>query len=218
MFFSQKEATMHLTRPILPILASSLLLALWVGGAIAQQVYKWTDSSGQVHYGEKKPDNAAGAIPLDIAPTPPVPASKTDPAAEVARINALSQQMARERQAAEQARQEQAIRDLEQENERLKNDLLNQQLQNEQQQQNDTDNSIIIGYPPAYSYPPYPPYPPVYPPKPYPPPPCRPWPNCHKPLPPSPEPPKSPAARPRPPFNPKPVGVDTGSPGAFRGR
>jgi len=209
---------MHLTRPIVPILASGLLFALLVGGVQAQQVYKWTDSSGQVHYGEKKPDNPAGAIPLDIAPASPLPAGKTDAAAEVARINALSAQMARERQAAEQARQEQAIRDLEQENERLKKDLLNQQLQNEQQQQNDTDNSIIIGYPPTYPYPPYPPYPPAYPPKPYPPPPCQPWPSCHKPPPPSLEPSKPPVAKPRPFSNPKPIGVDQGSPGAFRGR
>lgn len=203
---------MHLERPISLLAAIALVPMLSV--ADAQQIYKWTDPSGQVHYGEKKPDNAAGAIPLDIAPAPSLPASKTDPAAEVARINALSQQMARERQAAEQARQEQAIRDLEQENERLKNDLLNQQQQQQQQQEDDSD-SIVIGYPPPYPYPPYPPYPPKpYPPRPSP---CQPWPSCHKP-PPLPEPPEPSPIKPRPPFNPKPVGVDQTPQGVFRGR
>lgn len=213
--FSLQEAIMHPVRLASPLVAT-VLFALLADSAHAQQVYKWTDASGKVHYGEKKPENAAEAIPLDIAPSSSGPANKTDSAAEVARLNALSQQMASERQAAEQARQQQAIRDLEQENQKLKNDLLNQQIQQQQQQNDDNDNVIL--YPPSYPYPPYPPsYP--YPPKPYPPHPCQPWPNCHRPLPPpQPVEPPKPLAKPDRPFQPKPVGVDSGSPGAFRGR
>lgn len=212
--FSLQEAIMHPVRLASPLVAT-VLFALLADGAHAQQIYKWTDASGQVHYGEKKPENAAEAIPLDIAPSSSGPANKTDSAAEVARLNALSQQMASERQAAEQARQQQAIRDLEQENQKLKNDLLNQQIQQQQQQQQNDDNDNVILYPPSYPYPPYPPYPP----KPYPPHPCQPWPNCHRPLPPpQPVEPPKPLAKPDRPFQPKPVGVDSGSPGAFRGR
>ena len=130
-------------RTFLSIVAA--LLPILHGNADAQQIYKWTDASGQVHYGEKKPDDAAQVQTLDIAPPPPAPSS-ADSTAEIARINALSAQMARERQATEQARQEQAARNLEQENQQLQNDLLNQQLQ-QQKQENDNDN-VIIGYPP----------------------------------------------------------------------
>lgn len=194
------------------LFAAAALLPLLTGVAEAQQIYKWIDASGQVHYGEKQPENAAGVQALDIAPPPAAPSDAADSAAEIARINALSEQMSRERQAAEQARQEQTIRNLEQENQQLQKDLLNQQQQ--QQQQNDTSNSIIIG-PPSYPYPPYPPYPP----RPYPPHPCQPWPDCYRPSPPprSVEPPK-PSIRSNPTSNPKPVGVDSASQGVFRGR
>jgi hypothetical protein len=203
---------------LLPLLAASVT-AMLPGIAGAQQIYKWTDASGQVHYSEKKPDDAAQTQTMTIAPRPPASPSDTDSAAEVARINALSEQMARERQAAEQARQEQAIRSLEQENKALENALLNQQLQ-EQQRKDDSD-SIIIG--PSYPYYPYPPYPP-YPPKPPRPPwPCQPWPACHKPVPPTPTPmpmpqPSKPQAKPNPPFKPAPAGIAPEIQGGFRGR
>lgn len=199
------------------ILAFTLLPILH-GNAEAQQVYKWTDPSGQVHYGQKKPDDAARVQTLDIAPPPPSAPSSADPSAEIARINALSDQMARERQAAEKARQEQATRDLEQENQRLQNDLLNQQLQQQKQNQEDDGDNVIIGYPPPYPYPPYP-YPPYPLPPPYPPhpgPPCQPWPTCHKPAPPL-RPPE-PLAKPNPPFRPAPAGIAPESQGVFRGR
>ncbi len=191
------------------------------GGAHAQQVYKWTDASGQVHYSQKKPEDAPGVQALDIAPAPPPGPANAAAEDEIARINALSEQMARERRAAEQARQEQAIRDLEQQNKALENALLNQQIQ-QQQQQSDNQERIIIGYPP-YPYPPYPPYPP----------PCQPWPHCHKPKPPLPTPlptplplpaplpaprPPEPLIKPNPPFNPAPAGLAPATPGAFRGR
>lgn len=114
------------------------------------------------------------------------------------------------------ARQEQAIRDLEQQNKALENALLNQQIQ-QQQPQND-DRPIIIGYPPIYPYPFYPPYPPY-------PPPCQPWPDCRKPMPPPPLPtplpaprPPEPLAKPNPPFRPAPAGVAPETQGGFRGR
>ena len=205
-------------RQRLPFAIIALLFLTGVGIAEAQ-VYKWIDASGQVHYGQKKPDDAAQAQTLDIAPPPPAaPATNADSAAEIARINALSEKMARERQAAEQARQEQAIRNLEQANQQLKNDLLNQQLQ--QQQEKDNSDNVILGYPPLYPYPyPYPrPYPP-YPPKPYPPHPwpCEPWPACRQPMPPAPPRP-GPLAKPNPPFHPAPARIAPASEGVFRGR
>lgn len=200
-------------KQLFPLLAAAVALG---DIAQAQQVYKWTDASGQVHYSQKKPDDAAGVQALDIAPPPPAAPSPVDADAEIARINALSEQMARERQAAEQARQEQAIRDLEQQNKALENALLNQQIQ-QQQPQND-DRPIIIGYPPIYPYPFYPPYPPY-------PPPCQPWPDCRKPMPPPPLPtplpaprPPEPLAKPNPPFRPAPAGVAPETQGGFRGR
>jgi hypothetical protein len=205
---------------LLPLLAASVT-AMLPGIAGAQQIYKWTDASGQVHYSEKKPDDAAQTQTLTIAPRSPASPSDTDSAAEVARINALSEQMARERQAAEQARQEQAIRSLEQENKALENALLNQQLQEQQRKDDSDSDSIIIG--PSYPYYPYPPYPP-YPPKPPRPPwPCQPWPACHKPVPPTPMPtptpqPSKPLAKPNPPFKPAPAGIAPEIQGGFRGR
>ena len=203
-------------KQLFPLLAVSVALS---GIAQAQQVYKWTDASGQVHYSQNKPEDAAGVQALDIAPPPLASPSNaaTDADAEIARINALSEQMARERQGAEQARQEQAIRDLEQQNKALENTLLNQQVQ-QQQQQNDDSDRIITGYPPIYPYPLYPPYP-SYPP------PCQPWPDCRKPMPPAPLPaplpaprPPAPLAKPNPPFRPAPAGIAPETQGVFRGR
>jgi hypothetical protein len=196
-------------------------LLLIVAGATEAQVYKWTDASGQVHYGQKKPEDAASVQTLDITPPPPATPANADSAAEIARLNALSEQMAGERQAAEKARQEQAIRNLEQANQQLQNDLLNQQLQQQQQEKDDNDRIILDRYPPPYPYPyPYPrPYP-LYPPKPYPPHPwpCEPWPTCRHPTPPAPPTRPGPLAKPNPPFHPKPVGIAPASEGFFRGR
>ncbi|MBK8183373.1 MAG: DUF4124 domain-containing protein [Candidatus Competibacteraceae bacterium] len=200
-----------------PLILTALFLALLTNSLEAQQIYKWTDASGRVHYAEKKPENAAGAQTLDIAPGASTPAAAADTDAEIARIKGLSEQMARERRAMEQARQEQAIRNLEQQNQQLQQDLLSQQLQeNQKKQENENNDNVIVGYPPYYAYPPpYPPHRPRF----YPPP-CQPWPRCHQPLPlpHPPEPPKPPVAKPNPPFTPKPIGLDSGSPGPFRGR
>ena len=209
-----------MNRKLLVFLLGTIILLASPAIAPAQQpVYKWTDASGQVHYGEKKPESAAQVQTLDIAPSPPAGPASTDSTAEIARINALSEQMASEREAAEKARQEQALRNLELKNQELQNSLLNQQL--EQQQQSD-DNSTVIGYPPPY-YPAYP-YPPPYPPYPsYPPKPPRPWPcqtgsGCQQPPPEPPPRPHRPLAKPNPPFNPAPAGIAPPSKGVFRGR
>lgn len=204
----------------------TIVLALMALSGItnAQDVYKWTDASGQVHYSQKKPETTEQVQTLDIPLPPPADSSSADVDAEVARLNALSEQMARERKEAEKARQEQAIRALEQKNKALENALLKQKL--EQQQPND-DNSdrSITGYPPVYSYPyPYPPYyspsyPPFYRPGPPRPPhhhrPCQP-PGCQQSEPPS--KPAPPLAKPNPPFRPPPAGLAPTTPGVFRGR
>ena len=211
--------------PLTAVILIAVLSQILPGVALSQQVYKWTDAAGQVHYSQQKPGDATQAATVDIVP-PATASSNADSAAEIARINALSDQMARERQAAEQARQEEAIRNLEQENQQLQNDLLKkQQQQQQQQQQNGNSNNLIIGpspYPYPYSYPysyPYPYRPDGYRPGPPNPPPCQPWPDCnhhHRPMP----PPQSsrPLAKPNPPFHPAPVGVTRGSSGGFRGQ
>lgn len=199
--------------------ATSLLLAQ-CGIIQAQQVYKWTDARGQVHYGEKKPEAADQVQTLDIRPPPPVDSSNPDVTDEVARLNALSEQMANERQAAEKARQEQVIRDLEQQNKALENELLNQQL--DQLPSNDDRDRTIITYPPIYPYPYYPPnYPPPYPPRPpYPPHhrPCQPWPACNKPVMQNPPPRPAPLVKPKPPRRVAPAGLAPTTQGGFWGR
>lgn len=210
-----------MNRPRLPF-ATLALLFLTSAGISQAQVYKWTDASGQIHYGQKKPDDATSVQTLDIAPPSSVAPPATDSATEVARINALSEQMAREREAAEKARQEQAIRDLEEANRQLQNDLLNRQLEQQQQQQQQQQSSdYSYPYPLPYPYPypsPYPdPYPrprPPYPPTPYPPNghpphhrPCEPWPACRQSQSPAPSRPEPPP-KPKPTFQPAPVRID----------
>lgn len=193
------------------LIITTVLLQVFPNAALSQQVYKWTDAAGQVHYGQQKPGDAATpAETVDIAPSPTTTSSDADSAAEIARINTLANQMARDRQATEQSRQEQAIRRLEQENQQLQNDLLKKQ----QQEQNDNSN-VIVGPSPYPYYPyPYPPGPPLRPPGP----PCQPWPDCHsyRPMP-LPDPPK-PTAKQNPIFRPAPSGVSREQPGSFSGR
>lgn len=210
--------------PLTAVILIAVLSQILPGVALSQQVYKWTDAAGQVHYSQQKPEDATQAATVDIVP-PATASSNADSAAEIARINALSDQMARERQATEQARQEEAIRNLEQENQQLQNDLLKkqQQQQQQQQQQNGNSDSLIVGpspYPYPYSYP-YPYRPDAYRPGPPNPPPCQPWPDCnrhHRPVPPPPPEPSRPLAKPNPPFHPAPVGVTRDSSGGFRGQ
>lgn len=180
------------------------------GRASAESIYKWTDAQGQVHYSQQHPGDATPAQTIDIPPSS-ASSDSTDSTAEVARINALSEQMARERQATEQVRQEETIRNLEQANQQLQNDLLKQQQQ--QQSQNDTNGGVIIGQSP-YSYPSYRPHPNDFSDRP----PCQPWPDCHHHRPTPPPEPSKPLAKPNPPFHPAPAGVSKETPGGFRGR
>ena len=208
--------------PSLLVCVAALLLAAPVP-TTAQQIYKWTDASGQVHYSANKPESLGPVQTLDLAPPPPA-ATRPTPDAEIARLNALAEQLASERQAAEQTRREQAARDLERRNQELQNELLRRQLE---QQREETRERIIIGHPPYLplypSYPPYRPHPPhrPYPPHPLPPhsgPPCQPWPACRHPAPPAPPPRPGPLAKPNPPFQPAPAGLAPRPQAVFRGR
>jgi hypothetical protein len=62
-------------RKILPAAVSSLLAcALIPASASAQQVYKWTDANGQVHYTDQPPpDREAAPVAVDRSPPPPPP-------------------------------------------------------------------------------------------------------------------------------------------------
>ncbi|MCB1777254.1 MAG: DUF4124 domain-containing protein [Candidatus Competibacteraceae bacterium] len=177
----------------------------------AQEVYKWTDASGRVHYSQKKPEGADRVQTLDIPLSPPADSSSADVDAEVARLNALSEQMTREREEAERIRQEQAIRDLEEKNKALENVLLKQQL--DQQQPNDDRDRPVTAYPPVY--PDSLPYPSSYPLGPPHHRPCQ-APGCQQPRPPS--KPAPPLAKPNPPFKPRPAGLAPTTQGVFRGR
>lgn len=188
---------------------SWLLVALAIShSTAAQQVYKWIDNSGQVHYGQQKPTNHTEVQALKIVVPPPSAVSNTAVGDEVARLNALSEQMASERRAAEQARQEQAMRNLERENKALENALLNQQMQ--QPPPNNARETIIIGDQPPYS--------------PNLPPPCQPWPYCRQRPPPPPLSPLLPLPPPMPmPPHPRPVtqshpAPHPNMPSPFRGR
>ncbi|MFZ1324743.1 MAG: DUF4124 domain-containing protein [Candidatus Contendobacter sp.] len=197
----------------------ALILSAVASSTASAQIYKWTDASGQVHYGQKKPADTDQAQSLNI---PSTPTTSVDPAVEIARIKALSEQMARERQTIEQARQEQAIRNLQQANQQLQNELLSQQLQQQEQKEKDEEQETqFLAYPLPQPYPyPHPywhsrPYPRPYPPQPWPP--CTPWPECRHPSPPQP-PDRPPAKPPIPPFNPKPIGISPTPEGFIRHR
>jgi hypothetical protein len=62
-------------RTILPAAVASLLAcALIPASGSAQQVYKWTDANGQVHYTDQPPpDRAAASVAVDKSPPPPPP-------------------------------------------------------------------------------------------------------------------------------------------------
>jgi hypothetical protein len=200
----------------IPVGAIALLSILLSNAATTQMIYKWVDERGQVHYGQNKPSATTPAIPLDIAPPPPS-TPETSATAEIARINALAEQMARERQASEQARAAQALQSLERENEELQNELLKQQLQPSPARNPDHEGGV-----PFYPYPYYPPGP-VYPPyRPHPPGPpwsgpCQSGPACQQYSPPPP-PTTPPKIKPHPPFQPRPAGLAPTGRGGFQGR
>ena len=201
----------------------------WAGFAGAgEPVYKWTDAEGRVHYSQKKPAATTEAQPLHLPPTGSAASASapTDPDAEVARLKALSETLARERQATEQARQEQWLRAMQLSHQQLQNQLLEKQLQEEQAKAEAAENAGVGGivldyYPPPYApaYPYRPPHRRPHPSLPYRPEPpdygpCEPWPDCRHPRRPRPSPP--PAKAPIPPFNPKAVGADLRADGFIR--
>jgi hypothetical protein len=143
-------------KPLMTAMIAAALLMPY-GAAQAQQIYKWTDANGQVHYSQHEPDSSAQAQKLDIAPPPPADSSSSADA-EVARINAVADQMARDREAVEKARQEQAARTLQLENEQLQNDLLKQQAEQQKQSRRRKATGPSSDYPLPYAYP-YPTYP-----------------------------------------------------------
>ena len=58
------------------LLACGMALALGATLAAADQVYKWTDSQGHVHFSQTPPaSTTAGVQPMNVAPPPPDPQS-----------------------------------------------------------------------------------------------------------------------------------------------
>ena len=56
---------------------SVLLLALLAFSASAQEVYKWTDDQGVVHFSDSKPaDQATQTVHIEAAPSSPTPATQ----------------------------------------------------------------------------------------------------------------------------------------------
>ncbi len=55
-----------------PVLCVFILAALWIAGgsARAEGIYRWTDSSGEVHFSDRPPGAGARAIPAPDAPAP----------------------------------------------------------------------------------------------------------------------------------------------------
>lgn len=98
----------------LGVLALMLPAALVFGAAQAQQVYRWVDSRGHVHYSQTPPSSAATKAKLiEIAPPPPDPtgvAEQKQLVKSVAAADAAKQKAADKaaQAAAQKAQQQQA--------------------------------------------------------------------------------------------------------------
>ena len=94
--------------------ALMLPAALALAAAQAQQVYRWVDSQGQVHYSQTPPPNATSKAELiEVAPPPPDPtgvAEQKQLVKSVAAADAAKQKAAEQaaQAAAKKARQQQA--------------------------------------------------------------------------------------------------------------
>ena len=114
-------------------------------GAHADTLYRWTDSDGQPHYGDRPPPAGAAEVEQLQLPSysPPDPPVQDDPYSilnQVERLEAYRQNLNRERQAREQ--QEQAQREYE---------LRKRELEARQQSQQDMVDAPVYGYPiPVY--------------------------------------------------------------------
>lgn len=76
-----------MNRAIVALIAG--FVAVTSATALAQTLYRWTDSSGKTHYGDRPPKDAVGLTKVDTGPetnvlSAPVVPPKTSPAAEVA--------------------------------------------------------------------------------------------------------------------------------------
>ena len=60
--FKHKQANSYI--------AVLLLIAVFSSLSTAQEVYKWTDADGNIHYGDRPPSQAENATPVDIPPVP----------------------------------------------------------------------------------------------------------------------------------------------------
>ncbi len=80
-------------KKLIAVITLSLLSA--TGGALAGKIYKWTDSEGNVHYGERPPTSQAREINLPKAP----PSSRATPAGNsLQETNKLLDTLQKERQ------------------------------------------------------------------------------------------------------------------------
>lgn len=99
-----------MTRKMLSVF-SLLLLFSMTGTAVSAEVYKWVDEQGQVHYGDKAPEQGASSLQVD-----PGPAADTPPPDEAERRekrHRLLRAYEQERQIKQQREQEQTAREAE---------------------------------------------------------------------------------------------------------
>ena len=78
----------------------TILLCMFMSAAFAQQVYKWVDKDGHVHYSQMPPANKSDhAKSIDVTP------QASDPAGVAAAQNLEQQMQARDKQAATEQQQ-----------------------------------------------------------------------------------------------------------------
>jgi hypothetical protein len=99
-----------------------VLLAWLLNSAVAAEVFRWTDASGQVHYGERPPVDDAQRIEMPASPASPA-AAPSDAATRLERQRRLleSFEYERHRRAEQQARDERQARQRAQQCQRLRN-------------------------------------------------------------------------------------------------
>jgi hypothetical protein len=137
---------------ILPAILPPLLLMTSHWTAAAEQLFRWLDDKGQVHFSDTPPADAR--LPVEIQPVP-VPATSGAPPADD-RYSVINQakQLEGERQQREQARAEETARQLERERLRAELEEARARARQAEQEANTAEK-------PVYVQPPYPglPYP-----------------------------------------------------------
>ncbi len=80
--------------------------------ATTQEIYRWVDEHGRVHYGDRAPDAAPGAEPIRVKPARPAPSPAPEASARRERerrlLDALSAERAERRAALDKAEREAA--------------------------------------------------------------------------------------------------------------